>query len=59
MPFKSKAQRRFMHAKHPAIAKRWEKETPPGKLPEKSPADAVSETQVPTKKPKNDKDMDD
>jgi hypothetical protein len=23
MPFKSKAQRAFMYAKHPAIAKRW------------------------------------
>lgn len=36
MPFKSQAQRRFMHAKHPEIAKRWEKHTPKGtKLPEK------------------------
>ena len=35
MPFKSEAQRRMMHAEHPEIAKRWEKETPPGKLPEK------------------------
>lgn len=26
MPFKSEAQRRFMHAKHPDIADRWEKE---------------------------------
>jgi hypothetical protein len=24
MPFKSKAQMRFMYAKHPEIAKRWE-----------------------------------
>lgn len=24
MPFESKAQRRFMHARHPEIAKRWE-----------------------------------
>lgn len=23
MPFKSEAQRKFMYAKHPAIAKRW------------------------------------
>lgn len=23
MPFKSEAQRRFMYAKHPKIAKRW------------------------------------
>jgi len=35
MPFKSEAQRRMMYAEHPAIAKRWEAETPPGKLPEK------------------------
>lgn len=27
MPFKSKAQQRFMFAKHPRIAKRWAKET--------------------------------
>lgn len=36
MPFKSEAQRRFMHATNPKIAKRWEKHTPKGrKLPEK------------------------
>jgi hypothetical protein len=36
MPFQSTAQRRFMHAKHPEIAKRWEEHTPKGeKLPEK------------------------
>jgi hypothetical protein len=27
MPYKSDKQRRFMHAKHPEIAKRWDKET--------------------------------
>jgi len=26
VPFKSEKQRRFMHAKHPKIAERWEKE---------------------------------
>jgi hypothetical protein len=26
MPFKSEKQRRFMYAKHPEIAKRWEDE---------------------------------
>lgn len=31
MPFKSQAQRAFMHARHPEIAKRWEKHTPKGK----------------------------
>lgn len=25
MPFKSAKQRRFMYAKHPAVAKRWSK----------------------------------
>lgn len=34
MPFASQAQRGFMYAKHPEIAKRWEKETHEGKLPE-------------------------
>lgn len=37
MPFKSKAQRKWMHANHPEMAKRWEKETPKNKaLPEKA-----------------------
>lgn len=26
MPFRSDKQRRYMHAKHPEIADRWEKE---------------------------------
>ena len=26
MPYKSDKQRRYMHAKHPEIAKRWDKE---------------------------------
>lgn len=26
MPFKSQKQRRYLHAKHPEIAQRWEKE---------------------------------
>jgi hypothetical protein len=34
MPMESQAQRRWMWAKKPAMAKRWEKETPKGKLPE-------------------------
>jgi len=28
MPFKSKAQRRWMHANEPEMAKRWEEHTP-------------------------------
>jgi hypothetical protein len=39
MPFKSKAQRKWMHANKPAMAKKWEKETRSTskgkKLPEK------------------------
>lgn len=36
MPFKSQAQRKWMHATHPEMAKRWERETPKGKaLPKK------------------------
>jgi len=36
MPFESDAQRRFMYAKHPGIAKRWQEHTPKDKdLPEK------------------------
>jgi len=35
MPFKSEAQRAFMHAAHPEMAKEWEKHTPKGKLPKK------------------------
>lgn len=27
MPYKSDKQRKYMHAKHPEIAKRWDKET--------------------------------
>ena len=33
-PFVSQAQRGFMYAKHPEIAKRWEAHTPLGKLPQ-------------------------
>jgi hypothetical protein len=33
MPFRSQAQRRFMYAKHPKIAKRWAKKTGGRKLP--------------------------
>jgi len=36
MPFKSKAQMRWMFANHPKMAKRWAEETPNEKaLPEK------------------------
>ena len=39
MPFKSKAQQRFMFSQHPDIAKRWAHEMPKGSikgLPEKA-----------------------
>ena len=35
MPYKSEAQRKFMHAKHPEIAKRWDEHTADGTLPER------------------------
>ncbi len=35
MPFRSQAQRKWMYANLPKMAKRWEKETPKKKLPEK------------------------
>ena len=36
MPFKSKAQRRWMYANDPKMAEKWEEHTPKGaKLPEK------------------------
>ena len=36
MPFKSKAQRKWMHKNKPTMAKKWEKKTPKGsKLPKK------------------------
>jgi hypothetical protein len=43
MPFKSQAQRRFMYSQHPKIAKRWEKETPKGKLPDKKESENMPE----------------
>jgi len=39
MPFESEAQRRFMHAVSPGLAKEFEKKTPKGKkLPKKKAA---------------------
>ena len=35
MPFKSRAQEKWMYATHPQMARQWQKETPKGKLPEK------------------------
>jgi hypothetical protein len=36
MPFKSQKQRRYLHAKHPQIAARWEKEYGPPKKKRKA-----------------------
>lgn len=37
MPYVSKAQQRFMHARHPKIAKRWDAHTPSfASLPERA-----------------------
>jgi len=33
MPFKSEAQRRWMWKNDPEMARKWENETPSGKLP--------------------------
>jgi len=47
MPFESEAQRRFMFAQHPRIAKRWAKHTPKGKdLPEKKTDSDPEETKA-------------
>lgn len=43
VPYQSQAQRRFMHAAHPAIAKRWDKEFPNQKgLPERKKKAKIS-----------------
>lgn len=41
MPFQSKAQQRFMFAKHPKIAKEFAKETDFSSLPEKKSDDST------------------
>lgn len=38
MPYKSDKQRRFMHAEHPEIAKRWDAEIRKKKKPKKKKA---------------------
>lgn len=35
MPFKSEAQKKWMYANKPAMAKEWQSETPKKKLPKK------------------------
>jgi hypothetical protein len=36
MPYKSERQRRYLHAQHPDIAARWDKEYRQGSLPEQA-----------------------
>jgi hypothetical protein len=44
VPFTSEKQRRFLHANHPEIAQRWEKEYgPPRKKKKKRKTDWVAE----------------
>jgi hypothetical protein len=53
MPFKSKAQQRFMYAKHPDIAKRWEdKYGIPKNMPKHVKAKKTVKRKVKTKKRK-------
>lgn len=42
MPFKSRAQQKWMYANKPEMATRWEKETPSGRLPKKVDARAAA-----------------
>jgi len=47
MPFVSQAQRAWMYANHPKIAKRWEKHTPKGKkLPKRKRNKQLSENMI-------------
>lgn len=47
MPFKSKAQQRFMFARHPRIAKRWAREMKAGHQSIKSLPEKTAETPYP------------
>jgi hypothetical protein len=45
MPFRSQAQRRYLYAKHPEVAKEFEAATPKGKkLPERVKKNAKAST---------------
>lgn len=47
MPFKSEAQRRYMHHNHPELAKQFDAETPKGaKLPERLKDKPTTEQKV-------------
>jgi len=46
MPFKSQAQRKWMYANMPEMAKEWEDETPSGRLPKRLHAKSKSKTKI-------------
>ena len=46
MPFKSQAQRKWMHANKPEMAKQWEDETPSGRLPTRLNSRSKSKTKI-------------
>ena len=46
MPFKSQAQRKWMYANMPEMAKEWEDETPPGRLPARLNSRSTSKTKI-------------
>ena len=46
MPFKSQAQRKWMYANKPEMAKMWEDETPVGRLPSRLNSKSTSKTKI-------------
>jgi hypothetical protein len=46
MPFKSQAQRKWMYANKPEMAKQWEDETPSGRLPARLNSRSTSKTKI-------------
>ena len=46
MPFKSQAQKRWMYANKPEMAKEWEDDTPKGRLPSRIHAKSTSQTRI-------------
>jgi hypothetical protein len=46
MPFKSQAQRKWMYSNMPEMAKEWEDETPPGRLPQRLHSKSKLKTKI-------------
>ncbi len=46
MPFKSKAQKKWMYANMPQMAAQWEDETPSGRLPSRLNSLSTSKTKI-------------